>query len=153
MLRKELISNSPEETIELGAWLAARIQPPTLVMLYGSLGAGKTTLAKGIISGLGAARSEEVTSPTFTLVHAFQNRCRVYHVDLYRVEGAQDLETIGLEDLLSEPAIVVVEWAEKLSVRTAWPIVAVHIQPGVADTRRIQLEAARDERAEATKED
>src|SRR5271169_7229731 len=84
----EFISHSAEETIELGRKLASSLVPPVLVMLSGELGAGKTTLTKGIISGLGAAKEEDVTSPTFTLVHVFRkaagDRAKVYHVDLYR---------------------------------------------------------------------
>ena len=99
-----------EETIAKGREIA-KLRPPVLVLLKGDLGSGKTTLTKGIISGLGAAREEDVTSPTFNLVHEFGSaaaadsppnidRCKVYHVDLYRVENFPDLESIGLEDAL-----------------------------------------------------
>ena len=124
----ELISNSAEETIARGLEIAGQLAPPVLVLLTGELGAGKTTLTKGIVSGLGAAREEDVTSPTFTLVHAYRNHTRVYHVDLYRVEGFHDLETLGLEDILSEPAVVIVEWAEKLTLRTDWPSIRIHLE-------------------------
>lgn len=133
-------TDSAEETIAFGEKLASHLRPPVLVLLFGELGAGKTTLAKGIISGLGAARLEDVTSPTFTLVHAFRNHARVYHVDLYRISGRSDLESIGLEDLLAEPAVVLVEWAEKLTLRTDWPVVEIRLEsPGSGDRRRIRI--------------
>src|SRR5580692_3914294 len=108
----EFVSHSSEETIAKGREIAAALRAPVLVLLSGDLGSGKTTLTKGIISGLGAAREEEVTSPTFTLVHVFHNHVKVYHVDLYRVEGFRDLESLGLEDAFAEPGVVIIEWAE-----------------------------------------
>ncbi len=137
MTRWEWISRSPEETIEKGRELAAHLTPPVLVMLSGELGAGKTTLAKGIVGGLGAAREEEVTSPTFTLVHAFHNHGKVYHVDLYRVADFRSLETLGLEDILAEPAVVIVEWSERLALRTDWPVLQVHLEHVDEHSRRI----------------
>jgi tRNA threonylcarbamoyladenosine biosynthesis protein TsaE len=133
----ESVSHSAEETIELGRELARRLTPPVLVLLSGELGSGKTTLSKGIISGLGAAREEDVTSPTFTLVHVFHNHSKVYHVDLYRVEGARDIETLALEDALSEPAVVLIEWPERFSLHTDWPKIRVQLEHLEGDTRRI----------------
>src|SRR5271163_2536911 len=96
---EEILTQSSEETTELGRTLAARLSAPVLVLLKGDLGAGKTTLTKGIISGLGAAAEEDVTSPTFNLVHVFKTKdsppLKVYHVDLYRLEGTHDLESIA----------------------------------------------------------
>ncbi len=139
MRASEFISRSADETIEKGKELAAELKPPVIVMLSGDLGAGKTTLAKGIISGLRAATEEEVTSPTFTLVHVFHNHCRVYHVDLYRVEDFHDLETLALEDFLSEPAVMIVEWSERLMLSTDWPSVHVHLEHMEGDSRRITI--------------
>jgi tRNA threonylcarbamoyladenosine biosynthesis protein TsaE len=141
----EFLTYSAEETIQKGRELASRLKPPVLVLLSGELGAGKTTLAKGIVSGLGAAREEEVTSPTFTLVHVFRSPPwaepprRVYHVDLYRVSSLQELETLGLEDALGVPAVVVVEWAERLTLRTNWPRVQVLLEHRGDDVRRIEV--------------
>jgi tRNA threonylcarbamoyladenosine biosynthesis protein TsaE len=112
-------THSPEETVEVGRRIASQLSAPILCLLLGDLGAGKTTLTKGIVEGLGAASTEEVTSPTFTLVHEYgsgrSRAARVYHIDLYRVEDAADLMTLGLEDMLAENAIVLVEWGERLS--------------------------------------
>src|SRR5271168_5465268 len=97
----ELTTRSSEETIARGREIGARLKPRVLVLLSGELGAGKTTLTKGIVSGVGAAREDEVTSPTFTLVHRYEHGARVYHVDLYRIGDFHDLETLGLEDVLA----------------------------------------------------
>ncbi|HEV2387410.1 MAG TPA: tRNA (adenosine(37)-N6)-threonylcarbamoyltransferase complex ATPase subunit type 1 TsaE [Candidatus Acidoferrales bacterium] len=140
MADSEWLSSSVEETIAIGRQLGGRLRPPVLVYLTGELGAGKTALAKGIVSGLGAAGEEEVTSPTFTLVHAFHNRQTVYHVDLYRVMNFRDLETLGLEDVLAQPAIVLIEWAEKFTLRSDWPVVRIHLDHAGEDRRRIRVE-------------
>jgi len=135
----EFVSHSSEETIAKAREIAASLRPPVIVMLSGELGSGKTTLTKGIISGLGAAREEDVTSPTFTLVHVFRNHCKVYHVDLYRVENFQDLESLGLEDALGEQAVVVVEWPERFTFRTDWPRVDIRLEHAGGDSRRIAI--------------
>lgn len=145
---EEIITHSAEETIAWGRELARKLQPPVLVLLSGELGSGKTTLTKGIISGLGAAREEDVTSPTFNLVHEFRipapaasssqsHPCKVYHVDLYRIESFPDLESLGLEDALSENAIVIIEWPEHFTFRTDWPTIEVRLDHNGEDSRRI----------------
>lgn len=138
----EYLSHSQEETVQKGRELATRLKPPVLVLLSGDLGSGKTTLTKGIINGLGAAAEEDITSPTFTLVHAFRGYSgagRVYHVDLYRVADFHDLETLGLEDVLSEQAVVIVEWAERLRLRTDWPRIEIRMEHVDEHTRRMNV--------------
>jgi tRNA threonylcarbamoyladenosine biosynthesis protein TsaE len=136
---REIVMHSSEETIQLGRDLGSHLRPPALVLLSGELGAGKTTLTKGIVSGTGVAREDEVTSPTFTLVHKYGNGSRVYHVDLYRIGDSHDLETLGLEDVLSEPGVVLVEWPERLSLRTDWPVIRIDLEHVAEDTRRIKI--------------
>jgi tRNA threonylcarbamoyladenosine biosynthesis protein TsaE len=136
---REVVTHSSEETIHRGRELGAQLVCPVLVLLSGDLGAGKTTLTKGIVSGLGVAEEEEVTSPTFTLVHKYGRDARVYHVDLYRIEGARDLDTLGLEDLFAEPAVVIVEWAEKLTLRIDWPVLRIHLEHAGDDARKISI--------------
>ena len=140
MAKREIVTHSSEETIERGREIGAALKAPALILLSGDLGAGKTTLTKGIVSGLGAAREEDVTSPTFTLVHKYENGTRVYHVDLYRVVSFPDFETLGLEDVFSEQAIVIVEWSEKFALRTEWPVVRIHLEHVAEDARRISIE-------------
>jgi tRNA threonylcarbamoyladenosine biosynthesis protein TsaE len=137
MAEREFVTHSAEETIALGRTLAESIEAPALVLLSGDLGAGKTTLTKGIASGLHAAREEDVTSPTFTLVHKYDGAARVYHVDLYRVGDAHDFDTLGLEDVFAEKAIVLIEWPERMAVRTEWPVVRIKLEHVDEDSRRI----------------
>jgi tRNA threonylcarbamoyladenosine biosynthesis protein TsaE len=136
---REILTHSSEETIAQGRELAAALKPPVLILLSGDLGAGKTTLTKGIAAGLGAAREDDVTSPTFTLVHKYEGRTRVYHVDLYRIDGLHDLETLGLEDIFSENAVVIVEWPDRLRIRTGWPTVEIQLEHVADETRRIVI--------------
>jgi tRNA threonylcarbamoyladenosine biosynthesis protein TsaE len=140
----EFVTHSSEESIERGHEIGASLKAPALVLLSGDLGAGKTTLTKGIVSGLGAAHEDEVTSPTFTLVHKYSGAIPVYHVDLYRIGNFHDLETLGLEDVFSEQAIVIVEWPDRLTLRTDWPVMRIHLEHIAEDTRRISIEDGAD---------
>lgn len=109
-----MVTHSAEETIALGRSLAPSLAPPKLVLLRGDLGAGKTTLVKGIARAFDAAQEEDVTSPTFTLIHEYRGpRVNVYHVDLYRVDTPRQLETLGLDDLITENSVLLLEWGEK----------------------------------------
>src|SRR5919198_3266662 len=113
---KEFVTHSAEETTEIGRRLAAELRPPRLVVLRGELGAGKTTLIKGIAEGFHAASQDEVTSPTFTLVHEYRGpQVNVYHIDLYRVDTPRELETLGLDDLVAENSVLLIEWGEKFA--------------------------------------
>jgi len=125
---EEVITRSAEETIAWGRKLAERLQAPLLVLLTGELGSGKTTLTKGIVAGLHAAQEDEVTSPTFTLVHEYGSGKKVFHGDLYRIENFHDFETLGLEDVFATPAIVILEWSEKFPLKTHWPQRALHLE-------------------------
>ena len=105
---------SAEDTIAFGRKLAAELNPPSLILLRGDLGAGKTTLVKGIAEGFGAASADDVTSPTFTLVHEYRGpRSALYHIDLDRVDTERELETLGLDDLIGPANILLIEWGEK----------------------------------------
>jgi tRNA threonylcarbamoyladenosine biosynthesis protein TsaE len=134
-------TRSPEETVALGRELGREFGPPCLVLLEGELGSGKTTLVKGIVAGLGAAPEEEVHSPSFTLVHEYGRDRKVYHVDLYRIEGgARELETLGLEDLVEQNATVLIEWGEKLDALGLAPQVRIRLEHLGGDHRRITVE-------------
>jgi tRNA threonylcarbamoyladenosine biosynthesis protein TsaE len=136
---EEIITRSAEETTRWGREFAARLQPPVLVLLSGDLGSGKTTLTKGIVAGLGAASEEEVTSPTFALVHVHGNAKKVYHADLYRIESFHDFETLGLEDLFASPAVVILEWSEHFPLKSSWPQMRVRLEHLGGDARRISV--------------
>ncbi|HEY8670043.1 MAG TPA: tRNA (adenosine(37)-N6)-threonylcarbamoyltransferase complex ATPase subunit type 1 TsaE [Terriglobales bacterium] len=114
MMTREFITNSPEETVALGRQLAALLTPPKVVLLRGDLGAGKTTLVKGIAEGFNAASEDDVTSPTFTLIHEYRGpSAAVYHIDLYRVDTQRELETLGLDDLMGNNSVLLIEWGDK----------------------------------------
>jgi tRNA threonylcarbamoyladenosine biosynthesis protein TsaE len=136
---EEVITGSAEETTRWGREFAKRLKAPVLVLLTGELGSGKTTLTKGIVAGLGAATEDEVTSPTFTLVHVYGDVAKVYHGDLYRIESFHDFETLGLEDVFAQPAVVILEWSEKFPLKSAWPQVRVRLEHAGGDHRRITL--------------
>jgi tRNA threonylcarbamoyladenosine biosynthesis protein TsaE len=123
----EYRTSSEEETIALGERLSREVLPARgVVLLTGNLGAGKTTLAKGIAAGRGAARVEDVSSPTFTLIHEYGDPVRVYHVDLYRLDEASEVARLGLEELFERNALVLIEWGERFP--ELWPRERVEIR-------------------------
>ena len=116
MNTREITTHSAEETIAFGRTLTRLLAPPKLVLLRGDLGAGKTTLIKGIASAFEAAPEENVTSPTFTLVHEYRGPlANLYHIDLYRVDTPRQLETLGIDDLIAEDSVLLIEWGEKFA--------------------------------------
>ena len=116
METREFITHSPEETIALGRALAGMLAPPKIVVLRGDLGAGKTTLVKGIAEAFQASSEDDVTSPTFTLIHEYRGPAAIlYHIDLYRVDTPRQLETLGIDDLISENSVLLIEWGEKFA--------------------------------------
>ncbi len=107
-----VVTQSEDETIELGRRIARELPRKAAVLLIGNLGAGKTTLAKGIVSGLGAAEPEEVSSPTFTLIHEY-GEGTVFHIDLYRLDTAAQVAGLGLDEIFERDAVVLIEWGER----------------------------------------
>ncbi len=112
-------TRSEEETIAAGEEIGRELAPGAVILLIGELGAGKTTLAKGIVKGLGAGQPEDVSSPTFTLIQEYGEGTKVYHIDLFRIESLREAEGLGLEELLLRPAVVLVEWGERFP--QLWP--------------------------------
>jgi len=111
---REITTHAADETIAFGRTLAELLTPPKLVLLRGDLGAGKTTLVKGIAAAFEAAAEEDVTSHTFTLWHEYRGpRANLYHIDLYRIDTPREFETLGLDDLRSDNSILLIEWGEK----------------------------------------
>src|SRR5690242_19348695 len=110
-MARDFTTNSPEKTIALGRELASMLVPPKIVILRGELGAGKTTLVKGIAEGFHAASHDDVTSPTFTLIHEYRGPSAIlFHIDLYRIDTQRELETLGLDDLMTDNSVLLIEW-------------------------------------------
>lgn len=132
-------THSDEETQAVGRKLAAKLPASGIVLLIGELGAGKTTLTKGIAEGLGATSADEVSSPTFTLIHEYGDPVSVYHVDLYRLDTAEQVRRLGLEELFDGPALLLIEWAERFP--ELWPDerVEVRLTHQGEDNRRIEV--------------
>ena len=131
-------THGEEETIDLGRRIAATLPKRAVVLLIGNLGAGKTTLAKGIISGLGAAEPEDVTSPTFTLIHEY-GEGRAYHIDLYRLDRAEQVATLGLDEIFDREAVVLIEWGERFPQLLPDDRIEIRIEPVSEEARRIEI--------------
>ncbi|MGC1654633.1 MAG: tRNA (adenosine(37)-N6)-threonylcarbamoyltransferase complex ATPase subunit type 1 TsaE [Candidatus Sulfotelmatobacter sp.] len=139
-MTREITTRSAEETIAFGRTLTEMLAPPKLVLLRGDLGAGKTTLVKGIAAGFGAAEEEDVTSPTFTLVHEYRGpRANLYHIDLYRVDTQRELETLGLDDLRAEGSVLLIEWGEKFARLVRERDVEISLERDEENGRRIRI--------------
>ena len=136
---EEVITNSAEETIAWGRQLGKSLRPPLLILLSGDLGAGKTTLTKGIVAGLKVASEDDVTSPTFTLLHEYGSGHKVFHGDLYRLQNFHDFETLGLEDVFADPAIVILEWSDRFPLAMPWPQLRIQLEHLGGDSRRIRV--------------
>jgi len=140
----EFTTQSGAETIEVGRTLAGLLAPPQLLILSGDLGTGKTTLVKGIAEALDAAEADEVTSPTFTLIHEYHGAhegkpVKLFHLDVYRLEGERQLETLGLDELLTPEALVLVEWGEKFKSIRKKATGEIVITSAGGDTRKITV--------------
>lgn len=132
-------TDSEEETIAAGERIARELPARTVVLLIGNLGAGKTTLAKGIVKGLGAAAPDEVSSPTFTLIHEYGDNGRVYHIDLYRLEEPREVEGLGLEELFEREAVVLIEWGERFPQLLPAERIEIRLEPRGQSGRRITV--------------
>jgi tRNA threonylcarbamoyladenosine biosynthesis protein TsaE len=131
-------TTSEAETVDLGVRLAGAFPARAVILLIGNLGAGKTTLAKGIVKGLGAADPDEVSSPTFTLIHEY-GAGRVYHIDLYRLDEPREVATLGLEELFDRDAVVLIEWGERFPQLMPADRIEIRIRAGEDDTREIEV--------------
>lgn len=136
---KRLRTRSVGGTLALGEMMTELLRAPKLVVLRGELGAGKTTLVKGMAAALGAADPEEVVSPTFTLVHEYQGRkVRLFHLDLYRLETEAELEGVGLWEMADAPdALVLVEWGDKFASVMERADAEVAITQGEVENERL----------------
>jgi tRNA threonylcarbamoyladenosine biosynthesis protein TsaE len=135
---KRFRTSSEEETIALGRQLSAQL-PPGPVLLIGELGAGKTTLAKGIVSGRAGVHAEDVSSPTFTLIHQYGDTA--YHVDLYRLDEIREVEALGLDDLFASGSLVLLEWAERFPALLPRQRTEIRLKTLPDDRREIDVTA------------
>ena len=110
-----------------------------MVLLIGELGSGKTTLAKGIVNGINATPPEDVSSPTFTLIHEYGRDPKVFHIDLYRLDRVPELETLGLDDLWDQNAVVLIEWGEKFAPQLPRERVEIHLEHRGPEERSIRV--------------
>jgi tRNA threonylcarbamoyladenosine biosynthesis protein TsaE len=129
---------SDDETVDLGRSIAASLPKKACVLLIGNLGAGKTTLAKGIIHGLGYAPPDEVVSPTFTLIHEY-GEGRLYHIDLYRLDKPEQVATLGLDDIFDRQAIVLIEWGERFPELIPPQRIEIRLTPLDDVARKIEI--------------
>jgi tRNA threonylcarbamoyladenosine biosynthesis protein TsaE len=137
---KTFNTHSAEETTDLGRGLASELRPGSIVLLRGDLGAGKTTLVKGIAEGFNAARAEDVTSPTFTLIHEYRGpEVTLYHIDLYRIDTQRELDTLALDDLMTANSILLIEWGEKFERFARERDVEITIEHKGGDDRSIAV--------------
>ena len=128
---------SEEETVSFGERFAAELPPKAVVLLIGNLGAGKTTLAKGLVKGLGAAQPDEVSSPTFTLIHEYSPS--VYHIDLYRLDRADQVATLGLEEIFDRTAVVLIEWGERFPQLMPEDRIEIRLRATGENSREIEV--------------
>lgn len=137
---KTFHTHSAEETTNLGRQLASELKPGSIVLLRGDLGAGKTTMVKGIAEGFKAAEAEAVTSPTFTLIHEYRGpEVTLYHIDLYRIDTQRELDTLALEDLMEPNTILLIEWGEKFERFAKERDFEIAIEHKGSDDRLIQV--------------
>jgi tRNA threonylcarbamoyladenosine biosynthesis protein TsaE len=137
---KTFQTHSAEETTELGRRLAAELKPGSIVLLRGDLGAGKTTMVKGIAEGFQAAKADDVTSPTFTLIHEYRGPAvTLYHIDLYRIDTQRELDTLALDDLMTPNSIQLSEWGEKFARFARERDVEIAIEQRMDDERLISV--------------
>ena len=142
--KHEFTTQSGADTVEVGRKLANLLKPPQLLLLRGDLGTGKTTLVKGIAQALDAAEPDEVTSPTFTLLHEYDGTLhgkpvKLYHIDVYRLEGERQLETLGLDELLTPDALLLVEWGDKFKSIRKKSTGEIAITSAGGDARKITV--------------
>jgi tRNA threonylcarbamoyladenosine biosynthesis protein TsaE len=134
---------SEEETICLGERLARELPRRGVVLLIGNLGAGKTTLAKGIVRGRGVAQHDDVSSPTFTLIHEYGADASVFHIDLYRLDEARQVATLGLEEIFDRDALVLIEWGERFPELMPAERTEINIRSAGDDEREIEIRQMR----------
>jgi len=142
------LTRDEDETIALGQRLAAQWRPPVVVLLIGDLGAGKTTMAKGLTAGFGVD-SSDVASPTYALIHEYGDPPAVYHIDLYRLDTLEEVETLGLDEILAGGSAVIMEWAERFPSLLPEERIEIRLTTIEDEVRRIEVNDLRGPRPES----
>ena len=139
-MKYEFITHSPEETIALAENIGRLLRAGDCIAYYGDLGAGKTTFTRGIAKGMGLP--DEVSSPTFAIVNEYHGKGRLslYHFDMYRIMGSDELETTGFYDYPMEESIFAVEWSENIEDAFPDDVIRINIERIDDDTRKITIE-------------
>jgi tRNA threonylcarbamoyladenosine biosynthesis protein TsaE len=137
----QFLTHSAQETFELAHSIGRLLETPAKFFLEGDLGAGKTVFAKGMICGLGQTDPDDVPSPSFTLINEYTQKFKVYHIDLYRLDSAEDIKSLDLEEIFAEPAVIIVEWGEKLAGMKIKDVIHVEILSEGTDIRTITISA------------
>ena len=140
-MNMDVVSNSPEETIEFGRKVGSQLKGGEVIAICGILGSGKTHLIKGIAAGAGAAESKEVTSPTFVIINEYKGRLDIYHVDAYRLESIAEFEMLGFDDYCQPGSVVLIEWADKIeSALDKIDYIRVELSHAGESKRKIHIE-------------
>lgn len=133
-----LITHTEEETIALGKKIGSKLQKGDVIALQGTLGAGKTTITKGIALALGI--EDTITSPTFCLISEYEGKMPLYHMDVYRLEGGEDFINLGVDDMLYGRGVCLIEWSEKIMEELPKKTIILRLEPKEDGSRTISLE-------------
>jgi tRNA threonylcarbamoyladenosine biosynthesis protein TsaE len=131
-------THSADETIALGRKLGSRLCKGDIIAMQGTLAAGKTTITKGIADSLGV--KDTITSPTFCLISEYEGKMPLYHMDVYRLDGAEDFINLGVDDMLYGKGVCIIEWSEKIMTELPKKTIVLRITPGNGDDRMIEIE-------------
>jgi tRNA threonylcarbamoyladenosine biosynthesis protein TsaE len=148
MKTMQIISDSPEKTFETGRKIGALLEPGKVVCFTGPLGSGKTTLIKGIAASMGAAKPQQVNSPTFVIVNEYQGRFNIFHIDAYRINKISEFEALGFEDYLGPDSVILIEWADKVAqALEGFDRIYIDMQHNGQNSRIIKIDGLKDAQA------
>lgn len=133
----EFITKTSDETIELGYKIGQKLKKGNIIAMQGTLAAGKTTITKGIAKALEI--TDTITSPTFCLISEYYGKMPLYHMDVYRLEGSEDFENLGTEDMLYGDGVCIIEWSERIMESLPKETIIINIQPQDDGSRKIQI--------------
>jgi tRNA threonylcarbamoyladenosine biosynthesis protein TsaE len=136
IIEKQIVTNSPEETRDLGRRIGSLLKPGHAIFLTGELGSGKTAFVQGLALGLGVPESYYVTSPTYTIINEYPGRVPLYHMDLYRLGDESEIFDLGIEEMMDGKGVIVVEWPDRLPQGFIDAQILIHIDMLAGDSRK-----------------